>query len=135
MTRVRRANRRKADRFRRAAAAIDRRVVASRGCGWWDSIQAAGQHPTSGLPCCPHCHAMLFEWSSIGHWQMVVTNHAAETGDERYPAFVDWMRGRCLPMVEAREMFDAEVAALPAGTDRVVSLVDRYRARMNESGE
>lgn len=128
--RQRRSIRRRDRRERSARAARDPRVVASRGCGWWDSIAEAGQDPHTGLPCCPGCGALLYEWAALGEWQVVVTEYANEIGDERYPMFVEWMRGQCRPLAEARAEFDATIEALPKGTPGARSLVDKYRERL-----
>lgn len=92
----------------------DTRVVCGARCSWWGPIADVGKTP-SGLPCCPHCGSVLFEYPTEAEWWAAVERHATETGDPEYRAFAEWCRGRCLgwstTYTEARAMFDAERAS------------------------
>jgi len=81
------------------AAPLDRRVVYGARCSWWGSISEVGSIG-SGLPCCPTCSGVLFEVPSAQEWWAGVDRHEAE-GRTGYRAFIEWLRGRCFPSLDA----------------------------------
>lgn len=85
---------------------VESRVVFGASCCWWNRIEAAAQTET-GLPCCPHCGGMLYELGEDSWWRFA-RQHGEEARDERYLAFLEWLRGRCFLNVDlARAAFDA----------------------------
>jgi len=78
-------------------------------CAWWDDKQRVGSRRVGAhaLPCCPHCSGVLLEttWES---WTKGVEEHAEQSGDGAYPAFIEWLRGKCFPSLRAaRAAYDA----------------------------
>lgn len=91
-----------------AANEKDTRIVYGAGCGWWDSIDKVGTLDGSGLPCCPHCHGVLFETESLDIWWEGVDKYEAN-GHPGYHAFVEWIRGKCISSwSEAKEIYERE---------------------------
>lgn len=86
----------------------DTRIVYGVRCTWWDSIAKVATLD-SGIPCCPHCRGVLMEVPDFKTWNRNVEKHAKRSGDAEYPAFIRWLRGRCLPTAtKAREHFNRE---------------------------
>lgn len=79
--------------------ALDPRIVVGARCTWWDAIHNVG-HLASGLPCCPHCGSVLFEYRDERHWWEQVDRWEA-AGHPGYRALVEWSRGRCFPSLAA----------------------------------
>jgi hypothetical protein len=70
-------------------------------CSWRGPIQSVGKLPLSGLPCCPYCSGVLFEYNSEEEWNSDVESFEAD-GHAGYSAFQRWLEGRqqphgCLP--------------------------------------
>lgn len=87
----------------------DPRIVVGAGCSWWGSIREVKTN--HGLPCCPHCGSVLYEFDSIEAWDASVANYVARSGDAEYSAVLAWGRGKCFPSFnEARRAFRAEQA-------------------------
>lgn len=87
----------------------DSRIVYGAFCTWWDSIDKVGRLPTpsGSIPCCPQCQSVLFEVNP-DFWEHSVAAHAARPGNEEYPAFVEWLRGKCYPTQdEAKKAYKA----------------------------
>ena len=75
-------------------------------CTWWDSIDKVGTL-NGTLPCCPICKNVLFQVDSLEVWHAGVQKYAAEKPDPEYPAFIEWLRGRCFPdIAKARYCYD-----------------------------
>lgn len=86
----------------------DARIAYGARCTWWGSIHEVSTLP-SGIPCCPSCRGVLMEMPDLETWERNVEKHAEKSGDREYPAFIRWLRGRCLPNVrQAREQFEHE---------------------------
>lgn len=93
------------------AEATDTRIVYGALCVWWDDIHKVGKN-SSGLPCCPHCRGVLMEMPDIETWNEGVEKYAKDTGDDQYPAFIEWLRGKCFRTIaEARGAFNRETAS------------------------
>ncbi|MGI2031966.1 hypothetical protein ACRQ1B_06190 [Rhizobium panacihumi] len=88
------------------------KIVYSAGCTWWDSIRMVGK-VTSGdhsLPACPHCGSVLYEVENMAAWSKGIETYAVAQSDPTYPAFIEWVRGKCYPRhAVARAAFKAEV--------------------------
>lgn len=83
------------------------RVTYGARCSWWGLITEAATR-ASGLPCCPHCHGVLFEVADEATWWAGVDAHEAN-GLAGYRAFIEWLRGRCFPSVAAaRDVWEAQ---------------------------
>lgn len=80
----------------------DTRIPYGARCTWWDSIDKVGI--SGGLPCCPHCRNVLFEFPDELTWFRSVDKYE-EAGHPGYRAMVEWGRGQCFPSVSA--MHDA----------------------------
>lgn len=82
------------------------RVVYAARCSWWDTIDKVGT-TSSGLPVCPSCGSPLFEQESEAVWWEGVDEHERTT-EPGYRAFVEWLRGKCYPSVDAaRDIYSA----------------------------
>jgi len=79
-----------------AEDAEDARIVYGVGCTWWGSIYEVAKRERSGLPCCPECGGMLMEVESQEVWDENVQSYADSVGDSGYPAYIAWLRGRCI---------------------------------------
>lgn len=77
----------------------DPRIVYSARCSWWDSIDKTAK-TSSGLPCCPNCHSVLFEIENIEAWWTAV-DHFEKSSHKGYRKFVEWLRGKCYTSMEA----------------------------------
>lgn len=86
----------------------DERICYSVGCSWWNSIHQAGRihsHDEEGnefssaLPCCPFCGSVLMEMENEKAWWASVNNYALKSGDDDYPNFILWIRGKCFTSV------------------------------------
>lgn len=87
----------------------DPRIVYGARCSWWDTIAHVGS-TEGGLPVCPFCRRPLFEVPDEATWWAGVDEHAAGEGADDYRAFIEWLRGRCLPsLAAARSAYDAEI--------------------------
>lgn len=80
----------------------DLRIVYGARCSWWDSIDkvATTTGLPGGLPVCPHCGSPLFEVGSETEWWAGVDQHESER-EPGYRAFIEWLRGKCFPTLEA----------------------------------
>lgn len=67
----------------------DTRFVYGARCVWFGPIRKVGKHPVNGLPCCPHCKSMLFEFDSEEKWWAQVDQFEA-TGAEGYRKMIEW---------------------------------------------
>lgn len=84
----------------------DTRIVCGARCCWWDSINKVGHH--QGLPCCPHCGSVLFEFPSEKEWFESVDKYE-KAGNPGYRALIEWSRGKCFKTwLEAKAVFLAE---------------------------
>lgn len=89
--------------------ASDTRYVYGASCTWHGPITAIGTKrvrldheartlaPVHGIPCCPHCSGMLFEYSNKAIWDANVAK-----ADAQYPGYADFVAwlgsyGRCWP--------------------------------------
>lgn len=83
----------------------DTRIVYGAACVWWDSIQNAAVNPL-GIPCCPHCHSVLYEIDNIEKWWEGVGDFELK-GHVGYRKLVEWQRGKCFKsMAEAKIAYD-----------------------------
>lgn len=117
MSGITRTMRRAAARARDAAAGVplpdhgldkeEPTVAYGARCAWWDAKSRAGKL-SSGLPCCPHCHGVLFEAPMSEWWPEA---HAYErNGHPGYVPFLRWLKGRCYPSLDAaRAAYESEV--------------------------
>ncbi len=91
-------------------ARLDTRIAYGARCTWWDGIRKVEKMPAGGgflLPCCPHCHGMLFEVANEGEWFAAVDKHEA-AGNPGYRATVEWGRGKCFrSYAELKRAYDA----------------------------
>lgn len=71
------------------------RIVYGARCVWWNTITHAATTP-NGLPCCPHCHNVLYEYGTEREWWNSATQHE-HNGHPGYKTFLEWLRGRCYP--------------------------------------
>lgn len=82
----------------------DKRVVTGVGCCWWDDISKVSIN-TVGLPCCPFCNSVLFEFET----EEKFFNGAVEYEKNGHPNYVEqlkWMKGKHFKsMKEAEESF------------------------------
>lgn len=80
----------------------DTRIVCGANCIWWDSIDKVGSLTAKSgfsIPCCPHCHSVLYEMPSIeSWWEMVDTYEKA--GNPGYRTFIEWLRGKCFKTIQ-----------------------------------
>lgn len=85
----------------------DTRIALGAQCTWWDSIDKAAKL-SNGLPCCPFCSRVLFEYPNEAAWWKDVKNYSEKEDDPDYPDFVEWLRGRdCITdWKKAREIFN-----------------------------
>ena len=81
------------DRFADARARQDPRFVMGANCIWWDHISKVSRG-RGGLPCCPHCGGVLFEYSNEREWFGPVDRYEEE-GHPGYRKFIEWLRGKC----------------------------------------
>lgn len=83
-------------------------VVYGANCVWWDSIDKVAVLNTPsghGLPCCPHCHGVLFQQDEKDWWLGV--DRYERDGHPGYRKMVEWWRGRCFPtMDEVRAAYE-----------------------------
>lgn len=96
----------------------DTRIVYGMRCAWWDGIEKVGRIETPsghGLPCCPHCRGVLMQMDSPAQWWDLVNRHEA-AGHPGYRAFIEWLKGKCFPTVQAAK------AAYEARPGRKVTL-------------
>lgn len=78
----------------------DQRYVCGARCTWHDSIDKVERHPT-GLPACPHCKGMLYEFENEQEWLRRVIEYQTQAGDDDYSAVMAFGRGRCFASFEA----------------------------------
>jgi hypothetical protein len=73
-------------------------IVNGARCTWWDSIDKASSIPRQpgepGLPCCPHCRGVLFQYDSEGDFFRGVAEYEA-AGHLGYGKMLEWARGKC----------------------------------------
>ena len=74
----------------------DLRVAVGTRCTWWDSISRVG-HLESGIPCCPVCGGVLYEYPSEQAWLEAVALLQHHRGRKDHRAMVIWGRGHCYP--------------------------------------
>ena len=99
----------------------DKRIVYGARCTWWDSIDKCSTVDTGKgflLPCCPICHGMLCEVSSIEEWMDQIDAYTND-GHPRYRSLMLWMRGKCF-----KSMHNAELARMEQA---VGQLMEPYR--------
>lgn len=89
----------------------DKRIVAGAGgCTWWESVYMASKRPDSGLPCCPHCGAVLIEFQTENSWWAAI--EAFDMAHPGYREVVEFGRGKCFPsfdkLVLAKEQEQAD---------------------------
>lgn len=77
----------------------DSRIVSGARCTWWDSIDKVGKNG-AGLPCCPHCQSVLYEYPDEVMWFRGVDNYEA-AGNPGYRKVIEWSRGKCFPKYAA----------------------------------
>lgn len=75
----------------RRSVLSDPRIVCGARCTWWDSIAKVANN---GLPCCPHCGGVLFEFADEAIWWIKVREFEAQ-GHPGYTKFIEWCRGQC----------------------------------------
>ena len=73
---------------------IDLRIVYGMQCTWWDDIGKAGRFP-EGMPCCPHCSSVLFEFENEKAWFQAAEFHEVENSAPGYSEMLRWARGKC----------------------------------------
>lgn len=90
----------------------DERYTYGATCNWHGPIQEV-KLTHSGLPCCPHCGGVLFEYPNKQVWDNSVQRFTAENNLPHYPAFVESWRLRCtnLHHFNWRKEYDKFVAA------------------------
>lgn len=82
----------------------DRRYVYGARCTWHGPFSATdrSQHPSmKGIPVCPHCHGVLFEYPNKATW-----DNAAAEFEKKHPGFVEFIEwlgtvGQCWPNMVA----------------------------------
>lgn len=88
----------------------DTRIAYGARCTWWDSIQKVGVkvigrdvNDLHDLPCCPHCHGMLFEVATEDIWFTAAHAAAAQPDNDipDYVLYLQWLRGKCFPTHKA----------------------------------
>lgn len=85
---------------------VDQRIVTGARCVWWGSINTVAS--CGGLPCCPHCGSMLFEFPSEADWFVAVDAHE-KAGNPGYRKVIEWMRGKHYnTFLEAKAQYLAE---------------------------
>lgn len=81
----------------------DSRYCYAARCTWFGPIQEVGSVTggTAPLPCCPHCHSMLFEMDSEATWWKGVDQFEA-AGHPGYRAMLEWQRAqkRCFRTID-----------------------------------
>jgi hypothetical protein len=85
-----------------ATGASDPRICFGVNCTYWGICQNAGVQPGTGLPCCPHCFGLLWEYADEAEFMA----DAQEYQDAGHPGFVTmvmWMKDRyyCYKDLEA----------------------------------
>jgi hypothetical protein len=71
-------------------------IVYGATCTFWGQITDAAQLP-SGLPCCPHCHGILFQMD-FKDWFDQAMKYAKDNKDPEYLEFLFFMMKRqCKP--------------------------------------
>lgn len=96
----------------------DTRVVHGARCTWWDGIEKVASR--DGIPCCPHCKNVLFEFPTPEAWWSRVADFEGQ-GHAGYRTFVEWLKGKCFPgMKEA-------LAAYEAKPSRRIENMEAYR--------
>jgi hypothetical protein len=76
---------------------LDERVAYGAQCTWWDTLDKAVDH--EGLPACPRCRGVLFEWPSVNTF--METARRNEFAVPGYGGFALWLRGKCYPDIAA----------------------------------
>ena len=89
---------------------IDTRYVYGANCTWHGPISAIGKR--GGIPCCPSCGSMLFEFPHKDDWTRAADRYEA-AGHPGYRNMIDWSERRCFPTRKALE--DAYAAAAKIG--------------------
>jgi hypothetical protein len=67
-------------------------IVYGANCAWWDSIDKTSRIPGTSLPCCPHCHSVLFQMEEED-WNAGIAIVDRKTPG--YAAMIEWSRGKC----------------------------------------
>lgn len=89
------------------------RVVYGARCMWWGLISEAGK-TASGLPVTPCCSSPMFEMENEQAWWEGVDSYEKSSGQRGYRQFIEWLRGRCYPTIDAaRDAYYAEGHARP----------------------
>lgn len=73
----------------------DARFCYGAGCTWYGPIQNVGKS-AGGLPCCPVCSGMLYEYATAEVWWKTVDAYEANSRPG-YRAFVEWLGTRHFP--------------------------------------
>lgn len=84
----------------------DPRIVTGALCTFWGSIDTVKVN-ADGLPVCPHCGGVLYEYPDEATWFKGVDSYEAG-GHPGYRALIEWARGKCFPGM--REAIAAYVA-------------------------
>ena len=74
------------------------RIVYGANCTWWDSISKASQLP-NGIPCCPFCKSVLFEFPTLAAFMEGAEKYEAD-GHPGYRELLTWQRGKCFRTME-----------------------------------
>lgn len=74
------------------------RVVYGAHCTWWDSIMKASKLPT-GIPCCPFCKSVLFEFPDLDAFMEGVDKYERD-GHPGYKELLKWQQGKCFQTME-----------------------------------
>lgn len=69
----------------------DARIVCGANCTWWGIIYDIAKR--GGLPCCPHCGSMLYEYPSMTEWWASVDRFEA-AGHAGYHKLIEWTRDK-----------------------------------------
>ena len=69
------------------------RIVYGANCTWWDGIGKASQLP-NGIPCCPFCKSVLFEFPNLEAFMAGSDKYEAD-GHPGYKNLLIWQRGKC----------------------------------------
>lgn len=74
----------------------DKRFCYGARCTWFGPIQQVGKLP-EGLPCCPLCKGVLFEYPTEKSWWVDVDSFT--TSHPGYRAMLEWQRdqNKCFP--------------------------------------
>lgn len=90
-------------------------VVSGARCTWWDTIdKTANSGPgRSGIPLCPHCRGVLYQFKDEAAFLAGVPAYEAQ-GHPGYGEMIVWAKGKCFRDLNAMK------AAYLAETGKIV---------------